>query len=249
MGLVDSNRTHPSGTVAVVASLWSEVEPTVARFAMRSDDTSFYSGQFGDQRLVLVLTGVGADLACRRVERLLDEENPDRLILIGFAGGLDPTLVVGEVIDVQDVIDTNSAAVWIDSQGYGFESDDPIPRGRGVLLTVDHLVSDIHEKRALHEQYAAAAVDMESFHVAQLAARRSVPLKIIRAISDTADTVLPGESSAWTRPDGRTDVFSVIRFLTLRPWRLPAVIRLGRNASVAAKALALHLERTLREIA
>ena len=179
-----------------------------------------------------------------------------QLILIGFAGGLDPTLTAGDVVAVQRVIDTSNDSIeligdkdvlknQLESTGPGVGSG--VGSSTGNLLTTDHLVASPREKQLLYERYNAVAVDMESYHVARLAKRRGVAVKIWRAVSDPADMELPGESLAWTRPDGRTNLAAVGVYLARRPWRLMTLISLARHASRAATALAVAVVDSLQK--
>ncbi len=186
---------------------------------------------------------------CQRVEQLIDKEEPHQIVLIGFAGGLDPSLHVGEVIDVETVMNQDGQSMRLDG-GVPSPAPDQEVRDRHYrLLTMDRLIDQPHEKSDLYQRHGASAVDMESFHVAQLAARRAVPLKILRAISDPATTALPSASVRWTKPDGHTDTVAVMSHVLLHPWRLPALARLGRNASLASAALGRSLEQTLQQMA
>ena len=62
---------------------------------------------------------------------------------------------------------------------------------RGPLLTADHVVRSPAERRSLLERYAALAVDMETFAVAEVCRQRQVPFASVRVINDVADETLP----------------------------------------------------------
>ena len=63
----------------------------------------------------------------------------------------------------------------------------------GRLLTVDRLLREPEEKRALAEQHQAIACDMESFAVAEACRQAGVKFLSVRIISDTVEDQLPKE--------------------------------------------------------
>jgi len=56
-------------------------------------------------------------------------------------------------------------------------------------------------------------------------------------VSDAAGHSLPRAASAGFRTDGGVDVGAVLLALAMRPWELPALIRLGNDSAKAFAAL------------
>jgi len=63
----------------------------------------------------------------------------------------------------------------------------------GRLLSVDRILREPEEKRALAQQHGAIACDMESFAVAEVCRQAGVRLMSVRVVSDTVDDRLPPE--------------------------------------------------------
>jgi hypothetical protein len=62
---------------------------------------------------------------------------------------------------------------------------------------------------------------------------------VLRAISDRADDGSTDEAVlGLAGPDGTGDPWAVARFLLTRPWRVPELVRLGRDARRAAQTAA-----------
>ena len=57
----------------------------------------------------------------------------------------------------------------------------------GAILTGDQVIFSAAKRRALREEFAASAVDMESAAIAQVCAMHRLPFLSVRAISDYAD--------------------------------------------------------------
>ena len=88
--------------IAVVSAFAPEI--TVLRAGM--DDTAvhvingveFVAGALQDQNVVLFLSGISVVNAAMTVQLALDHFNIDRIIFSGVAGGVDPSLHIGDVV-------------------------------------------------------------------------------------------------------------------------------------------------------
>jgi adenosylhomocysteine nucleosidase len=105
------------------------------------------------------------------------------------------------------------------------------------IVTVDHLVSDPAEKRRLRELHDADAVDMESSAIRDVCAERDVQCRVVRAVSDTADTALAPDLVRLLS-GGHVSIWRAIRALARRPLLLGEFRRLARDTRVAARNLA-----------
>ena len=107
----------------------------------------------------------------------------------------------------------------------------------GTIIGSDTIIATAGEKQALHTEAGALAVDMESHIAARVAARHNLPFAIIRAISDSADEVLPPAALVGMRPDGSMALGAVLASLARNPSQLPALIRTGIHAGRAFSEL------------
>jgi hypothetical protein len=98
-------------------------------------------------------------------------------------------------------------------------------------------VSTEADKAALHKSVGTVAVDMESHVAARIAARYGAPFVACRVIIDPAERALPPAALVGVRPDGRTDVFAVLRSLCQQPSQTPALLRVAADARAARSAL------------
>src|SRR5437868_9959198 len=102
---------------------------------------------------------------------------------------------------------------------------------------MDAPVADPLEKRLLHAQTGAAAVDMESHIAARIAAAHRVPFVACRAIIDAADKRLPPAALIGLRPDGTADIVAVFRSVVQQPGQLPTLVRTAIDSRIAGAAL------------
>jgi len=169
----------------------------------------------GQARVAIGRAGLNASLG----------EPPAAILSFGLCGGLDPALVVGDLVlgDGDDAWITALAAA--------------LPAKRTRFASGDEIIATRTAKAALRARTGAGAADMESHLAAAAAARLGVPFAVLRAVSDAADDDLPVAAQAGFSPDGRTNIAAVLAALARRPGEFPALIRTARNAGKALAAL------------
>ncbi len=107
----------------------------------------------------------------------------------------------------------------------------------GPILGSDAMLAEAGAKRAAHRATGALAVDMESHIAAHIADRHGLAFAVARVVSDAADRGLPKAAQAGMAANGRIDLLAVLRALAADPGQLPALIRVGREAGAAFRAL------------
>lgn len=174
----------------------------------------------GDRGSARVIRAPGARAAAAALE--LIEGGATRLASFGFAGGLDPAVGPGTIVRPGRIIAGD---------------DEWICDGDGALAGVDAPVLDVARKAALFAATGAAAVDMESHHVARAAREAGIPFQVVRVILDPAARAIPPAALAGMAPDGTTRVGAVVAALLRRPGDLPGLIRLAGDTRRARAAL------------
>ena len=155
----------------------------------------------------------------------------DVVVLVGFGGGLDPSLAIGDVI-----IDAPATV--------------NIPAGarRGKIACADRIVATPAEKAAFRQRTGADVVEMEYEKVSRFTDRLGLPLVHIRAISDTADHTLDGDLFHIFDPQGNIKPGALAALVLRRPGLIPELIRLGRHTKAAGQQLAIVLKKLLENI-
>jgi len=192
------------------------------------DGVKVFTGRQGVVEVMTAQIGVGPVAAARSTERLLDRLTVDHVVVSGIAGGIEPTATIGSVIVPEIMLDVASG------QEYR-----PSPLGTleraGTVGTVDELIMDPLRLAGLVER-GVTALEMESTAVGSVCEARGVPWTVIRVISDRPDDGLTEDAVMDVlRPDGSTDIGAALRLLVAKPSRIPRFIRLGRDASMAAR--------------
>jgi adenosylhomocysteine nucleosidase len=212
-----------------------EVAPLVRSWSSRTIE---YSGRryrlFESDKAALICGGIGAAAARRATEALIVEIAPARVLSVGFAGALDPSLRVGDVVTPQVVINV--------ADGVRTEAG----QGQGVLVS-SATVAGKEQKTSFARAYGAIAVDMEAAAVAQGARARGVEFGALKVISDAADFNLP-EIDRFVASDGRFQSARFAGYVALRPWLWKKTIVLARNSAKASRALSRALSDFLESI-
>jgi adenosylhomocysteine nucleosidase len=213
--------------IAIVAAMEREVSPLIRSWKVRT----LYQGEhalrryrlFESGETALICGGIGAEAARRATEALIQEVNPGRVISVGFAGALDASLQIGDVLMPRHVI--NSAD--------GVRTD--VGAGDGVLVSSANVVGK-DQKLRFAKAYAAVAVDMEAAAVAQGAQARGVEFGVIKVISDASNFNMPA-LDRFVTADGTFRSVNFAAHVALRPWLWQTAIALARNSSKASRAL------------
>lgn len=214
--------------LAIVAALEREVRPLVRAWRVNEQE---YDGRrfrfFENGDVVLVCGGIGATAARRASEAIIALYDPQVICSSGFAGSLDAKVEVGDVVRPATVVNAGDGSRTVVSDG------------AGVLVSFAS-VAGPDQKRQLRESFGAETVDMEAAAVARSAAARGKLFKAVKAISDPVDFEFPA-MDRFIDSEGRFLEGRFARYVAIRPWVWPRVIRLARNGNRAAHALCMYL--------
>lgn len=210
--------------VAIVAALEREVRPLVKDWLVSEQEVSGRRFKFFQKNdFVLVCGGIGAEAARRAAESVIAIYSPQVVYSAGFAGALDATLKVGDVVQPRRVINA------------GDGSSVKLDRGEGALVSFGS-VANPRQKASLRDSFAAQAVDMEAAAVARAAEARGVRFAVVKVISDEFDFVFPS-MERFVDSQGQFLEMRFAGFVALRPWVWPRVARLAGNSTRASRAL------------
>ncbi len=187
---------------------------------------------------LLALSGIGRVAAAAAAQALVDA-GVSALMTFGLAGGLDPALKTGSVVIPCELLAADGARyvafrAWREQVAAAVSPLCAVTEGN--LLTSSHAIETPADKAAAFRATGAAAVDMESAAVAQIAAKHNLPFIAVRVIVDTAADMLPGAVVAASRA-GRVQFARLIGGLILAPREIASLIRLARRYRIAMRSL------------
>ena len=217
-------------SIAIVAALEREVRPLVKKWRVQNRE---HDGRrlrfFQNDETVLVCGGIGASAARRATEAVIALFDPKLVYSAGFAGALDPTLKVSDILRPAQVINAGDA------------SSTNLEGGTGILVSFGSVASP-EQKAKLRHSFGAKAVDMEAASVARAAEARGVAFDVVKAISDETDFEFPA-MDRFVDSEGRFSESRFAMYAAIRPWLWPRVIQIARNSGRASRALCAYLDK------
>lgn len=221
-------------------------------YRLKSDAADVFRAEIGGAEVNVILTGVGARQARLDISKLARgvHDTVEFCISSGFAGALRPQYQIGQVLAARMLVGDRGLA-W--ARGRALEGSAPLLSFAedcgatvvGRFYTVEHVVSRAEEKR--HLGSTADALEMESFAILSKARACGVPGIAIRSISDTVDDDLPLDMNQVLNQEGGLSVPRLLGQVAIRPYSIPALLRLGRRSRRAAESLVAFLDRYVLE--
>ena len=187
---------------------------------------------------LVAVGGIGGAAAARACTLLIDA-GATALISWGMAGALDPSLSAGAVCLPSEVITADgtcflTAAHWREPLAQKIARQRTVACGR--LLTSAQAIDTVAKKLAAFRKTGAAAVDMESCAVAEVAAARSLPFIAVRAIVDEAGDAVPAAVVAASL-GGELKIGRLVGGLFRSPADIAPLMPLARRYRAATRSL------------
>jgi adenosylhomocysteine nucleosidase len=169
---------------------------------IHGDKTKLWQGVLHRETVVFLRTGIGPKRSAERLEAALQLAKPSHILVIGYAGALDPELRLGNLVEAGKAIglklDDNlpgweHACIDGEFELMSCESAVQVAAAEGLratkgdVLTSAHVLGNPLHKRLLHDRFHAAVVDMETAALARVALSEEIPLGCVRVVSDEAE--------------------------------------------------------------
>lgn len=156
------------------------------------------------------------------------------LMSFGLAGGLNPAISAGAVIlpaEIRGASPLPCDIAWT--------------KRLAALVNVTHslmahapgVLTTAQAKAALFAATGAAAADMESYGIAEVAGIHGLPFAALRVVADTAADAIPSAALKAMNSDGRILPGAAALGALTHPWQIPGLIRLGGRTATAMKKL------------
>ena len=245
--------------ICIAAALSDELAGIKQRMAIRRrrvwGPVTVFEGEWQNYGVLLVRTGIGRQRALDAVRRVLDHYTVVLLLSVGYAGGTDPEVKLGDLVLADRVLrrEPEASPPWrtlpldpaLVNQAMLLSCPDEATLHRGGLLTLDAVVTDPAEKAALGKEFQVAAVDMETFDLVDHARRNNLPVLSVRAISDTVDQPL-ADLTHLLKESGEPDLLKAGWHVLTHPGDLKQALSLRAQTRLATDHLTRFLADYLR---
>jgi len=225
----------------------TEPSPVVVFAALSEELASLRRRSRSD--LELIRTGVGITNADRTVRWRLQQAKLRAVLGIGFAGGLSPSLQVGDLVVARQI---RGSSISESSRELLQAAESVHADGLAVHFGIATTVSDfICESRSKHDlaktlgNEEIAWVDMESAAVAHACSEYGVPFLIVRCISDRFDEDLPLDFNRCRNTDGNISPAKVAWAALLHPRAFGRLRDLQKRSQACAEKLAQFVEELI----
>lgn len=198
--------------VAIIGAMDEEVtllrDQIQSRHTLKRGGCEIYTGQLQGVEVALLKSGIGKVAAALGSTLLLEHCQPDLVINTGSAGGLAPSLKVGDIVVSNEVCYHD---VDLTAFGYqpgqmagcpaAFTADQHLIRLAerciselnlhavcGLICTGDTFISGAAPLAHIRATFpTVTAVEMEAAAIAHVCHQFNIPFVVVRAISDVAD--------------------------------------------------------------
>jgi adenosylhomocysteine nucleosidase len=191
---------------------------------------------------LLAISGMGPKAAARAAEALV-AAGADGLLSFGLAGALDPQLRAGALVLPDTVIDGaggvhGTYGLWRERLAVqAARAADTREVAGGTLLSVAQPLRAVAAKIEARAASGACAVDMESYAIAEVAARMGVRFAVARVVIDRASDALPLSVLRATGAYGDVNLPRLLVGLLRSPGDLPLLLRLPLRYRAALRVL------------
>ncbi len=198
---------------------------------------------FINDNTVIACSGAGPENAAKASQLLIDK-GAERLISWGCAAALKANLHPGDLVLPQTLLterheELTIASPWLNKALDQLSSLNPYT---GSLVESSFIVADSLDKKSIHQQTRAIAVDMESIAIVKIAIQNNLPVLVIRCIADPVTMNLPKAVSYALNNQGDVVLAKLLWFLLTHPNELPGLIKLGLHFNAAKNKLKLVAE-------
>jgi adenosylhomocysteine nucleosidase len=210
----------------------ARMKPVLVCFALKEEAAPFRSLASARADVSILITGIGRKNAETAVGQVLAIDKPTFVLTCGLAGGLSPELKIGDLLFAAD-----QPALRKKLTSAGAKS--------AKFLCAPRVAVRATEKAELRRSTNADAVEMESEAIQALCLERGIPCATVRAISDVAHENLPLDFNQLAKPDLSLDYGKLALAVAKSPGKIPALLRLRKNAKLAAERLADLLAKVI----
>lgn len=224
--------------IGIIGAMASEVDGLKELMENKTVDVisgvEFCCGSIGGKNIVVAQAGVGKVNAAVTAQTMILKYNTKAIINIGVAGGINPTLNIGDIViadrTVEHDMDTTAVGdapgfitgidrVYMDCDKeiselmYQVSKDMGIHTIYGVVASGDIFVSGDSVRNKIANIFNGAAAEMEGGAIGHVCTMNNVPFAVLRAMSDCANNDSVVDFPAFAQKAAKTSIEIITEFL------------------------------------
>jgi nucleoside phosphorylase len=151
------------------------------------------------QNCIIAVTGVGSQKVKDSISEIIRNYSIQEMILTGIAGGLDPEIGVGQIVEVIELTKANPEEGNWKETGYkklnanNSNNDNNMlktkPKAKlkyGKMITVGKFITGKMVKNEIFKKTGGIICDMEGYHILELLDDNHLKIRILKVVSDDA---------------------------------------------------------------
>lgn len=224
--------------IGIIGAMALEIDGLKEEMENRSANTisgvEFSVGVIGGTEVVVAQAGVGKVNAAVTTQTMILKYNPSVIINIGVAGGIEPSLKIGDIVVADKVCehDMDTTAVG-DEPGFitGIDmvymhcdseisniisecaKDMGLHTVRGTIATGDIFVAENSVRNRISQLFNGVAAEMEGGSIGHVCVMNDVPFAILRAMSDCANDDSKVDFPVFAAKAAENSIKIILRFL------------------------------------
>ncbi len=192
------------------------------------------------ERFAVQKIGIGPRNAQSSIEKLIESNRPDFVIVCGFCGGLQNNLKTGDSVISDSFVSTTEkieSTISTEIKNVILEIAEKLKctYHYGSTITVEKALLTSKEKISAQKKYNALAVEMENFPIAKTCKEHGIPMISIRAVSDKVDEDLDSRFFNVIDTDGSLRKRKLLQYLVRDPFFMWSLIKTGKASRKARK--------------
>ncbi|MGB5965244.1 MAG: 5'-methylthioadenosine/adenosylhomocysteine nucleosidase [Sulfurimonadaceae bacterium] len=198
--------------IGIMGAMPEEIAPILEKVGEYKStdiaDNTYYEASYNGVDLVIAYSKIGKVFSTLTASTMIHHFGVEKMLFSGVAGGINPTLKIGDLIVAkylcQHDLDITAfghphgfvpgGAQFVETDAtlrklaFGVANEMNLSLHEGTIATGDQFVHHPDRKAFIENTFNADALEMEGASVAVVCHSLNVPVFILRAISDTADT-------------------------------------------------------------
>ncbi|MBC8062283.1 MAG: 5'-methylthioadenosine/adenosylhomocysteine nucleosidase [Clostridiaceae bacterium] len=200
--------------IGIIGAMKEEIDVILSEITIEKEEIkagmNFKMGEFGNNKVILVVCGIGKVNAAICTQILIDDFKVNSIINVGVAGGLGENIKPGDIVIAENLVQHDmDTSFFGDKKGqiprldtFDFKCDvNLVEKAKiackevkghgwftGRIATGDQFMSEVEKIKWINSEFGAIACEMEGGSIAQTCYLNAVPFVVIRSISDNSLT-------------------------------------------------------------